>query len=122
MWSYAIQSAVFALLAFAPGMASFILVSVLMGITLRAAYTVCAAASGDYVPVQFSAAAFALMSVGASLGSTISPTVGGVVADHIDMKWSFGMGLAGTLAGVVGGLYLQTRKPVSEQPQPLPAD
>ena len=122
MWSYAIQSAVFALLAFAPGMASFIVVSILMGITLRAAYTVCAAASGDYVPVQFSAAAFALMSVGASLGSTISPTIGGAVADHIDMKWSFGLGLAGTVIGALGGLYLQTRKTVTEQAQPVSAD
>ena len=122
MWSYAIQAVVFALLAFAPGMASFIVVSVLMGITLRAAYTVCAAASGDYVPVQFSAAAFALMSVGASLGSTISPAIGGAVADHIDMKWSFGLGLVGTVIGSFVGLYLQTRKTVTEQAQPLSAD
>ena len=122
IWSFAIQGAAFALLAFAPGMPSFILVSVLTGITLRAAYTVCAAASGDYVPVQFSSAAFAIMSVGAGLGSTISPAIGGVVADHVGIKWSFILGLAATAVGVLMGMYLQTRAPVVREAQPEAAD
>ena len=75
------------------GVVSFLVASLLMGVTLRATYTICAASSGDYVPVRFSAAAFALMSVGAGFGSTISPTIGGLVADFVAMKWVFLMSL-----------------------------
>ena len=81
-----------------------------MGVTLRATYTICAASAGDYVPVRFSAAAFALMSVGAGLGSTISPTIGGLVADYIAMKWVFWMATGGSVVGTLGAIYLQTRR------------
>ena len=72
-YSFVVQGASFVLLALIPGFVPFLIASVLMGVTLRATYTICAASAGDYVPVRFSAAAFALMSVGAGLGSTISP-------------------------------------------------
>ena len=81
-----------------------------MGVTLRAAYTICAASSGDYVPVRFSAAAFALMTVGAELGGTVSPAIGGLVSDLVDMKWVFWMATGGSVFGLMGAIYLQTRR------------
>ena len=98
--SFFLQGLSFALFAFLPGMGSFIASSVIMGLTLRATYTICAASAGDYVPVQYSSAAFALMGVGAGLGSTVSPALGGVVADSVGMNWSFASALG---AGWVGG-------------------
>ena len=109
-YSFAIQGAAYVLLAVAPSFITFVVASALMGATLRAAYTICAASSGDYVPVRFSAAAFALMSVGAGLGSTVSPTIGGLLADYVDMKWAFWLATGGSVFGVTGALYLQTRR------------
>ena len=109
-YSFVVQGASFVLLAVAPGFVSFLIASVLMGVTLRATYTICAASSGDYVPVRFSAAAFALMSVGAGFGSTISPTVGGLVADYVAMKWVFWMAAGGSVVGTLAAIYLQTRR------------
>ena len=109
-YSFMVQGAAFVLLAIAPVFLSFLIASALMGITLRAAYTICAASSGDYVPVRFSPAAFALMSVGAGLGSTVSPTIGGLLADYVDMKWVFWMATGGSVVGVFGAFYLQTRR------------
>ena len=111
-WSFVVQGAAFVLLAVAPGFISFLVSSLLMGVTLRAAYTICAASSGDYVPVRFSAAAFALMSVGAGLGSTVSPTIGGLLADFVAMKWVFWLATGGSVCGLAGSLYLQTRRQV----------
>ncbi len=109
-YSFMVQGCSFVLLALVPGFVSFLVASLLMGVTLRATYTICAASSGDYVPVRFSAAAFALMSVGAGLGSTISPTIGGLVADYIEMKWVFWMATGGSVVGTLTALYLQTRR------------
>ena len=109
-YSFVVQGASFVLLALVPGFVPFLIASVLMGVTLRATYTICAASAGDYVPVRFSAAAFALMSTGAGLGSAISPTIGGVVADYIAMKWVFWMAAGGSVIGTVGAIYLQTRR------------
>ena len=118
-YSFVVQGAAFVLLAAAPGFVSFLIASALMGATLRAAYTICAAAAGDYVPVRFSSAAFALMSVGAGLGSTISPTVGGLLADYVAMKWVFWMATGGSVAGTLGAVYLQTRRQ-ADVPAPSP--
>ena len=109
-YSFVVQGASFVLLALVPGFVSFLIASILMGVTLRATYTICAASSGDYVPVRFSAAAFALMSVGAGLGSTISPTIGGLVADYVAMKWVFWMAAGGSVVGTLAAVYLQTRR------------
>ena len=109
-YSFAVQGAAFVLLGIAPGFVTFLISSALMGVTLRAAYTICAASSGDYVPVRFSAAAFALMTVGAELGGTVSPTIGGLVSDLVDMKWVFWMATGGSVFGVMGAIYLQTRQ------------
>ena len=109
-YSFVVQGAAFVLLAVAPVFVSFLIASALMGVTLRAAYTICAASAGDYVPVRFSAAAFALMSMGAGLGSTVSPAIGGVLADHVAMSWVFWMATGGSVVGGIGALYLQTRR------------
>ena len=111
-YSFLLQGVAFILMATLPGMATFVIASILLGVTLRAAYTICAASSADYVPVQFSAAAFGLMAVGAGLGSAISPTVGGAVADHISMSWTFAMASAGSAVGMAGSLFL-IRRPAS---------
>ena len=115
-YSFVVQGASFVLLALIPGFVSFLIASILMGVTLRATYTICAASAGDYVPVRFSAAAFALMSVGAGLGSTISPTIGGLVADYVAMKWTFWMAAGGSVVGTIGAIYLQTRRQENAQP------
>ena len=115
-YSFVVQGASFVLLALIPGFVPFLIASVLMGVTLRATYTICAASAGDYVPVRFSAAAFALMSVGAGLGSTISPTIGGLVADYVAMKWVFWMATGGSVVGTLGAVYLQTRRQENTQP------
>ncbi len=109
-YSFVVQGASFVLLALIPGYGPFLISSILMGVTLRATYTICAASSGDYVPVRFSAAAFALMSVGAGLGSTISPTIGGLAADYGAMKWVFWMAAGGSAVGTLGAIYLQTQR------------
>ena len=104
--SFVLQGTSFALFAFLPGMGSFIVSSVIMGLTLRATYTICAASAGDYVPVQYSSAAFALMAVGAGLGSTVSPALGGVVADSVGMNWSFASAMGGSVVGMAGSVWL----------------
>ena len=117
-YSFIVQGVAFVLLAAAPGFPTFLITSILMGATLRATYTICAASAGDYVPVRFSAAAFALMSVGAGLGSAVSPTIGGILADYTAMKWVFWMAAAGSLAGALGAAYLQTRRRPAPQQSP----
>jgi len=114
-YSFLLQGVAFVLMAALPGMASFIIAAVLLGITLRAAYTVCAAAAGDYVTVQFSAAAFGLMSVGAGLGSAISPTVGGAIADNLNMNWTFAVASVSSVVGMAGSIVLSKRPPRLEE-------
>lgn len=121
-YSFLIQGIAFVLMAALPGIGSFIIAAVLLGFTLRAAYTICAACSGDYVAVQFSAAAFGLMSVGAGLGSAISPTVGGAIADNLGMNWTFAMASIGSATGMAGSLLLAKRTPTREAVQPSLAD
>ncbi|HAA95660.1 MAG: MFS transporter [SAR202 cluster bacterium] len=112
-YSYLLQGVSFVLMAAFPGMISFLIAAVLIGFTLRAAYTVCAASTGDYVPVQFSAAAFGLMSVGAGTGNATSPIVGGSVADNFGMEWTFALAVIGSVVGMAGSL-LVTRRPATE--------
>ncbi|MED5405537.1 MAG: MFS transporter, partial [Chloroflexota bacterium] len=78
----------------------------------------CAAAAGDYVAVQFSAAAFGLMSVGAGLGSAFSPTVGGAIADHLSMNWTFAVASFGSAAGMVGALAMNKKPTKLEEIEP----
>lgn len=109
--SFLMQGVAFVMFAFFPGLAMFIAASALVGVTQRAGYTICAASSGDYVPPQYAATAFGIIAVMASLGGSISPTLGGLTADYIAMQWSFVLGLAGLLAGAAGGAALHWWKP-----------
>jgi len=117
-YSFLMQGVAFVLMAVAPGMVSFVIAAVLLGFTLRAAYTVCAASAGDYVAVQFSAAAFGLMSVGAGLGSAISPTVGGAIADNVNMNWTFAIASMSSVVGMAGALVLMKNP---RKPENIPA-
>ncbi len=114
-YSFLLQGVAFILMAALPGMASFVIAAILLGVTLRAAYTICAASAGDYVTVQFSAAAFGLMSVGAGLGSAISPTVGGAIADNLNMNWTFAVASVSSVAGMAGSLVLGMKPPRPEE-------
>ena len=113
--SFLIQGIGLALFWLSPAMAAFILGSILIGLTMRAAFTLCAAASGDYVQAQFASAAFALVSVGAGLGSTLSPIMSGAIADNFDISLVFALGFGASMFGVFGALFF--RKPASS-PQP----
>ena len=71
--------------------------------------------------VQFSAAAFGVMSVGAGLGSAVSPTVGGAIADNLSMNWTFAVASIGSAVGMAGSLVM-VKNPRSPEraPQSLP--
>ena len=109
-----LQAIAFALMALFPGIVSFIIAAILIGFTLRAAYTICAACSGDYVAVQFAPAAFGLMSVGAGLGNALSPTVGGLIADNFGTNWSFGLAMIGAFVGMAASVVM-IKKPSSRE-------
>jgi MFS family permease len=104
-------------------MVALVIASVLLGLTLRAAFTLCAASSGDHVPAQFAAAAFALMSVGAGLGSTASPVIAGAIADTVGIGWAFTLAIGASLMGVAGAAFLPklgtttTPEPVTARPE-----
>ncbi len=106
MFSFFLQGIAFALFAFLPGMTSFVVSSVIMGLTLRATYTICAASTGDYVPVQYSAAAFALMAVGAKPWKHCLTGIGRRGRRLYGINWSFAMALGGSVAGITGALWL----------------
>lgn len=105
--SFLIQGIGFALFWLSPAMAAFILGSVLIGLTMRAAFTLCAAASGDHVQAQFAATAFALVSVGAGLGSTLAPIMSGAIADRFDISLVFALGFGASMFGVAGAFFLR---------------
>ncbi len=120
--SFLIQGLGFILLWFSPAIAAFVIASILLGLTLRAAFTLCAAGSGDRVPVRFAAAAFSLISIGANLGSIVSPPLAGAIADAAGIGWVFAVALGASLAGVALSPLLRNpaQKAVSSAPN-LPA-
>lgn len=101
-----VQGVAFALFWLTPGMIVFVVSSVLIGLTLRATYVICAASAGDYVPVRFAPAAFGVMSTGAGLGLTISPVVGGLMADTVGMSWAFSLAFASSMVAMGAGALL----------------
>ena len=98
----------------------FIVSAILVGFTIRAAYTICAACAGDYVPPQFSPAAFGLMGVGAGLGQAIGPYIGGQVADITgDIGWAYVLAIAAAAVGAVISVMLRRPETVPlEAPSP----
>lgn len=86
---------------------AFFLAAVLIGLTLRATFTICAASAGDFVPVRLSSAAFALMSTGAGSGVMISPGLAGALADTTgSLQGAFAVALGGSICGAAGSALL----------------
>ena len=120
--AYLVQGIGYALFWLIPIMAVFIVGSVLIGLTIRAGYTLCAAGSGDHVSVNLATTAFGMMAFGASLGMTVSPIIAGAVADNIGMSWVFALGAGGSLMGIVGGLVLSTSRSSVQPVVAVPGD
>ena len=99
----------------APVLAGFIGSVVLVGLTFRASYTICAAAAGDYVAPQFSAAAFGLMGTGAGLGAATGPLLGGYIADVTEkLGWVFVLGAGMSAIGAFSSVFLRRPAPNPE--------
>ena len=115
---FIIQAASYALFWLLPDLAMFVVASVLTGLTLRTAIAICAAAAGDYVPPTMAPAAFGLIGMGASIGTTISPIIAGPVADATEtLRWAFAMGVGVALLGAALGATLHlTSQPRRAQP------
>ena len=108
MFSFAIFGSGCLLFWAAPMLAGFIASVVLVGVTLRAAYTVCAASAGEYVAPGFSAAAFGLMGVGAGFGQAIGPLIAGYIADVTDsLAWVYILATVGSAGGMLGSFFLR---------------
>ena len=95
-----------------PDLAWFVVASILTGLTLRSAIALCAAAAGDFVPPTMTAAAFGLIGMGASIGTTISPLLAGPVADATQtLRWAFAMGAGVAMLGATLAIILQVKTP-----------
>ena len=106
--TFLLQTIAYGLIWIFPAVWAFILCAVLIGLTLRSSYVICAASAGDYVQRTFAAAAFGLMSVGAGLGTTISPVLAGVIADASgSLRWTFILPAAAAGIAMFGSLFLQ---------------
>ena len=105
--TFLLQTVGYGLIWTFPAVWVFILCAVLIGLTLRSSYVICAASAGDYVNRTFAAAAFGLMSVGAGLGTTISPVLAGVIADASgSLRWTFILSSTATGIAMFGSLFL----------------
>jgi MFS family permease len=119
--TFLLEAASHALFWLMPELVFFIIASVLAGLALRATYTICAAAAGDYVPVYMAPASFGLMGMGAGIGSTISPAISGPIADATGtLQWSFAMSMSLALVGSALGfiLHFKTRRQGLGTPDP----
>ena len=112
--SFLIQGIGYALFWLSPTLAVFVLASILIGLTIRASFTLCAAGSGDHVPANLATSAFALMSVGAGIGATLSPIIAGAIADTIGIGWVFSLGVGSSMLGMVGSLRLRSPSPSTD--------
>ena len=101
----------------APVMAGFVASAVLVGISFRAAYTICAASAGDYVSPHYSAAAFGLMGMGAGIGGATGPLVGGHVGDVTGtLGWVFALSAGAAAVAVLAGSLLRRPATPAEVP------
>ena len=106
------QAASFLLFWLLPDLAWFVIASILTGLTLRSAIALCAAAAGDFVSPTMTAAAFGLIGMGASIGTTVSPLIAGPVADATQtLQWAFAMGAGVALLGATLAIVLQIKTP-----------
>lgn len=86
---------------------AFVIAAVLIGLTHRATFTICAASAGDLVPLHLSSTAFALMSTGAGSGAMLSPSIAGGLADASgSLQGAFAVALGGSLGGALGSAVL----------------
>ena len=85
----------------------FVASAVLVGLSFRAAYIICAASAGDYVPTRFSAAAFGLMGMGAGLGNALGPLLAGQIADSTQVRWVFVLATGATTFAVAASTLLR---------------
>lgn len=86
---------------------AFVIAAVLIGLTHRATFTICAASAGDFVPIHLSSTAFALMSTGAGAGAMLSPGIAGGLADASgSLQGAFAVALGGSLGGALGSAVL----------------
>ena len=107
--TFFLQTVGYGLVWVVPGDWAFILCAVLIGLTLRSSYVICAASAGDYVHRTYAAAAFGLMSVGAGLGTTISPVLAGVIADASgSLRWTFILPSGAAGIAMFGSLFLHS--------------
>ena len=91
-----------------PVLVGFIVSVILVGGTFRASYTIAAASAGDYVSPADAAAAFGLIGAGAGVGGSLSPLLGGYIADASgEVGWVFVMTAAGASAAVVASMLLR---------------
>ena len=104
---FLIQSVGLILVWLNPMPGSLLLAAILIGLTHRATFTICAASAGDFVPVHLSSTAFALMSTGAGSGVMISPSIAGSLADATgSLQGAFAMALGGSVCGALGSILL----------------
>lgn len=100
-----------------PVMAGFLASAILVGASLRAAYTITAAAAGDYVPPEYAAASFGLIGMGAGLGGSVGPLLAGYLADVTgDLGLIFAMAAAVASVVAVSSTLLHRPKLVSSSP------
>ena len=120
--SFIILGVGFVLFWLTPTLTAFVFASILIGLTMRAAYTLCAAGSGDHVPAYYAATAFALIAVWAGLGSSAAPIIAGAIADTVGISWVFALGLGASLIGAAGSVFLRPASPVLQPVAFAPAD
>lgn len=109
---FTMQCVSFLLFWLLPDLIWFVVASILTGLTLRSAIALCAAAAGDLVSSAMVAAAFGLIGMGASIGTTISPLIAGPVADATGtLQWAFAIGAGVAVLGATLGITLQIKAP-----------
>jgi predicted MFS family arabinose efflux permease len=107
LFVFLVQSVGLVLVWLNPIPGAFVIAAILIGLTHRATFTICAASAGDFVPVHLSSTAFALMSTGAGAGVMISPSIAGGLADTTgSLQGAFAMALGGSLCGALGSAVL----------------
>lgn len=105
---FVVQIVCFSVFAFSSVIVGYLVAAVLYGLIARANFTVSAAASGDIAGPALAPAAFGINALGAGLGLTLGPIVGGPL---IDLTGSFQavflLSAAAAALGMVASLRLR---------------